>query len=185
VDKVDITIVAATGIGPLPVNDHDEQFAMAQYQNMSDSDKLSRPSYQDLKGGVIIGSSDSMQSSKMTRRTINYDVTIIDRDPQQPVFKGRVAAVSGLFHPFLSGSAAARSPLSYQGKTQLKPFTDTISVGQEGYAVSNTSDNKPVSATSSFSSEAMARDSMNSQVASNPSSAAAMHVLPTSEVNAP
>jgi hypothetical protein len=186
VNKVDITAVAATGTGNLPLNDDDEQFAIAQFQNMSDSDKLSRPSYQSLKGGVIIGSSDSVQSSKMTRRTISYDITIIDKEPQQPLPKGRhYAAVSGLFHPFLSGSAAARSPLSYQGKTQLKPFTDKIAVGQEGYAVSNTSDNKPLSAASTFSSEAMARDYMNSQVASSASLASGMHVLPNSEVNAP
>jgi hypothetical protein len=184
VNQVDIRGVASAGTG-LPVNDHQEQFAIAQYQNMSDSDKLSRPSYQDIKGGVTIGSSDSALSSKMTRRTINYDVTIIDKDPQQPLLIGRIAALSGLFHPFLASNAAARSPLSYTGKTQLKPFTDTIAVDQEGYAVSNTSDNKPVSANSSFSSEAMARDYMNSQVASNPSQAGAMHVLPNSEVNAP
>jgi hypothetical protein len=183
VNRVDITGVASAGTA-VPLNDEDEQFAIAQYQNMSDSDKLSRPSYQELKGGVIIGSSDSVQSSKMTRRTINYDVTIIDRDLQQPLAQGRLKAISGLFHPFLSGSAAARSPLSYQTKTQLRPFTDTIAVGQEGYAVSNTSDNKPVSSGSSFSSEAMARDSLNSQAASNPSLAGGMHVLPNSEVNA-
>ena len=182
-NRVDITGVASAGTA-VPLNDEDEQFAIAQYQNMSDSDKLSRPSYQELKGGVIIGSSDSVQSSKMTRRTINYDVTIIDRDLQQPLAQGRLKAISGLFHPFLSGSAAARSPLSYQTKTQLRPFTDTIAVGQEGYAVSNTSDNKPVSSGSSFSSEAMARDSLNSQAASNPSLAGGMHVLPNSEVNA-
>ncbi|HEX3106719.1 MAG TPA: DUF6603 domain-containing protein [Terriglobales bacterium] len=189
VNTVDISSVSSNPGGgapvtPLTLNDEDEQFAIAQYQDMSDSDKLSRPSYQLLKGGVIIGSSDSMQSSKMTRRTINYNATIIDRDPQQPVFKGRFAALSGLFHPFLSGSAAARSPLSYKGKTQLRPFTDTIAVGQEGYAVSNTSDNKPVNTASSFSSEAMARDYMKIQVASNPSLADGVHVLPNSEVNA-
>ncbi|HEY2496508.1 MAG TPA: DUF6603 domain-containing protein [Candidatus Angelobacter sp.] len=189
VNVVDIPTVSSNPGGGAPVtvltlNDEDEQFAIAQYQDMSDSDKLSRPSYQQLKGGVIIGSSDSMQSSKMTRRTINYNATIIDKDPQQPVFKGRMAALSGLFHPFLSGSAAARSPLSYKGKAQIRPFTDTIAVGQEGYAVSNTSDNKPVNTASNFSSEAMARDYMKSHVASNPSLAAGMHVLPNSEVNA-
>jgi|SRR5271165_31206 len=184
VNRVDITQVAGAG-AKLPLSDEDEQFAIAQFQNMSDSDKLSRPSYQDLKGGVIIGNSDSMQSSKMTRRTISYDVTIIDRDPQQPVLKGRQIGISGLFHPFLSGSAAARSPLSYQRKTQLKPFSDTIAVGQEGYAVSSTTDNKPVSGAATFSSEAMARDYLNNQVASGATSTEAVHVLPNSEVNAP
>ncbi|MFI5113331.1 MAG: DUF6603 domain-containing protein, partial [Terriglobales bacterium] len=185
VNRVDITQIASGGTS-LPLNDENEQFATAQFQDMSDSDKLSRPSYQELKGGVIIGNSDSMQSSKMTRRTISYDITIIDKEPQQPLPKGKYyGAIPGLFHRFLSGSAAARSALSYQRKTQLQPFSDTISVGQEGYAVSNTTDNKPVSAGATFSSEAMARDYMNSQVASGAASAGAVHVLPDSEVNTP
>jgi hypothetical protein len=184
VNRVDITAVASNGT-PLPLSEEDEQFAMAQYQDMSDSDKLSRPSYQDLKGGVTIGSSDSMQSSKMTRRTINYSITIIDKEPQQPLPRGKFyPAISGLFHPFLTGSAAAKSPLSYQRKTQLQPFSDKIAVSQEGYAVSNTSDNKAVNASSTFTSEAMARDALNTQVAANPSLAGAVHVLPNSEVNA-
>lgn len=185
VNRVDITQVASAGAN-LPLSDEPEQFALAQFQDMSDSDKLSRPSYQDLKGGVIIGNSDSLQSSKMTRRTISYYITVIDKEPQQPLPKGvHYGAISGLFHPFLAGSAAARSALSHQRKTQLQPFSDTISVGQEGYAVSNTTDNKPVSAGASFSSEAMARDYMNSQVGSGGASADAVHVLPNSEVNAP
>lgn len=185
VNRVDITQVASGGTS-LPLNDENEQFATAQFQDMSDSDKLSRPSYQELKGGVIIGNSDSMQSSKMTRRTISYDITIIDKEPQQPLPKGKYyGAIPGLFHRFLSGSAAARSALSYQRKTQLQPFSDTISVGQEGYAVSNMTDNKPVSAGATFSSEAMARDHMNKQVASGAVSAGAVHVLPNSEVNTP
>jgi Family of unknown function (DUF6603) len=185
VNRVDITQVSSAG-APLPVSDEDEQFAIAQFQNMGDNDKLSRPSYQELKGGVIIGDSDSMQSSKMTRRTISYDITIIDKEPQQPLPKGRYySAISGLFHPFLAGSAAARSALSYQRKTQLQPFSDTIAVGQEGYAVSSTTDNSPVGAGASFSSEAVARDHMNSQIASGAASAGAVHVLPNSEVNAP
>jgi hypothetical protein len=184
VNRVDITAVASNGT-PLPLSEEDEQFAVAQFQDMSDSDKLSRPSYQDLKGGVTIGSSDSMQSSKMTRRTINYSITIIDKEPQQPLPRGRFyAAISGLFHPFLTGSAAAKSALSYQRKTQLQPFTDKIAVSQEGYAVSNTSDNKAVNASSTFTSEAMARDALKNQVAANPSLAGSVHVLPNSEVNA-
>jgi hypothetical protein len=184
VNKVDITIVASNG-DDLHLDEQDEQFAIAQFQNMSDSDKLSRPSYQEMKGGVIIGSSDSMKSSKMTRRNLSYDITIIDKEPQQPLPRGRFyGAISGLFHPFLSGSAAARSAVSYQNKSQLTPFTDKISVGQEKYAVSNTSDNIAINASASFSSEAMARDYMNSQAAKNPSAAAGMHVLPKSEVNA-
>jgi len=184
VNRVDITTVASGGTS-LPLSDHNEQFATAQYQNMSDNDKLSRPSYQDLKGGVVIGTAEAAQSSKMTRRAISYSVTIIDKEPQKPLPRGKFyPAIAGLFHPFLSGAAAARSTLSYQLKSQLRPYSDKIAVGQEGYTVSNTSDNKPFNSASRFSSEAMARDYMNSQMQGSPALVGSIHVLPGSEVNA-
>jgi hypothetical protein len=184
VNRVDITGVASSGTS-LPISDHNEQFATAQYQNMNDDDKLSRPSYQDLKGGVVIGTAEAAQSSKMANRVIAYSVTIIDKEPQKPLPKGKFyPAIAGLFHPFLSGAAVARSPLSYQRKSQLQPFTDKIAVGQEGYTVSSTNDNKPLNSASQFSSEAMARDYMNSQLRGNPSLSGSIHVLPGSEVNA-
>jgi hypothetical protein len=184
VNRVDITAVASGGT-QLPLSDHNEQFATAQYENMSDNDKLSRPSYQDLKGGVVVGTAQAMQSSKMTRRAIAYSITIIDKEPQKPLPKGKFyPAISGLFHPFLSGAAVARSTLSYQVKSQLRPYTDKIAVGPENYAVSNVSDNKPFDASLQFSSEAMARDYMRTQLTANPTLTGAIHVLPGSEVNA-
>jgi hypothetical protein len=184
VNRVDITGVAS-GPMQLPLSDHQEQFAIAQFQDMGDNDKLSRPSYQDLKGGVVIGTAATLNSSKMARRTIAYSVTIIDKEPKKPLQKGQYyRAIGGLFHPFLSGAAVARSPLSYQKKSQLRPFTDQIAVSPEGYTVSNTNDNKSFNSSSEFSSEAMARDYMSSQLKANPALAGTVHVLPGSEVNA-
>jgi hypothetical protein len=184
VNRVDITTVTSGGLA-LPIVEEDEQFAIAQFQNLSDQEKLSRPSYQQIKGGVVIGSSQAMQSSKMARRNISYSITIIDKEPQKPLPKGKFyPAIATLFHRFLSGSSVARSSLSNQVKSQLSPFTDKIALGTEGYTVSNTSDNRAFNPKSQFSSEATARDYMQQQLAANPSLAGSLHVLPSSEVNA-
>jgi hypothetical protein len=184
VNRVDIAAVASGGLA-LPITEEDEQFAIAQFQNLSDQEKLSRPSYQRIKGGVVIGSSEAMQSSKMARRTISYSITIIDKEPQKPLPKGKFyPAIATLFHRFLSGSSVARSALSNQVKSQLSPFTDKIALGTEGYTVSSTSDNRAFDTKSQFSSEATARDYMRQQLAANPSLAGSLHVLPSSEVNA-
>jgi hypothetical protein len=180
VNRVDIT-VAMSGASALPLTPVNESFAAAQYLQMSDAEKLSRPSYQDMKGGVIIGAAGGPQSSKMTRRKIEYQVTIIDKEPVRPVLKLKAAA--GLFHAFLSGASVARSSISYQSKTQLQPYPDKVSVGSEGYTVASTKDNKPHDAQSKFSSEAMAVDYMRSKVAADPSLAGSIHVLPNHEVN--
>ncbi len=184
VNRVDIT-AAASGGASLPLANVDEQFAVAQFQAMNDSEKLSRPSYQQMKGGVTVGTAEAMQSSRMTRRTIAYEIVVEDKEPKRPLPFGKLyRAAGGLFHPFLNGAAVARSPLSFQTKSQLQPFTDKIAVGAEGYTVANTADNKPLDAGSRFTSEAMARDHMQRQVDTNPSLAGNIHVLPNHEVNA-
>lgn len=179
VNLVDIT-AATTGAATYPLSVSSESFAPAQFQNMNDADKLSRPSYQQLKGGVIIGAAGGPQSSKMTDREIDYQVTIIDKEPVRPTL--RMKAISGLFHGFLSGAAVSRSTLSYQTKSQLGLANDKVTVSPEGYTVASTQNNKPFDASSTFTSEAMASDYMKRQVAANPALAGSVHVLPNHEV---
>jgi hypothetical protein len=183
VNRVDITAAATNGTA-LPLTEADEQFAAAQFQNMSDADKLSRPSYQQIKGGVTVGTAEAIQSSKMTRRTIAYDIIIEDKGVLKPLPPGKLyKAAPGLFHPFLVGASVARSPLSFRIKSQLQPFSDKIAVSPEGYSAANTLDNKPLSTSSRFSSEAKARDYLQRKVAGDSSLVGAVHVLPDSEVN--
>ena len=178
--RLDIT-AASSGSAAYPLTVVNEQFAPAQFQTMSDAEKLSRPSYQHLKGGVTIGAAGGPKTSKMTRRTIDYAVTIIDKEPVRPGL--RLKAIAGLFHNFLAGAAVARSALSYQTKSQLAPNDGKITATTEGYTVAITRDNTAFNAQSTFTSEAMATDYMRRTVAANPTLTGSLQVLPNHEVN--
>ncbi|HEU5322175.1 MAG TPA: DUF6603 domain-containing protein, partial [Methylomirabilota bacterium] len=180
VRRLDITAAASGGAG-LPLTPVEEAFAPAQFQAMTDAEKLSRPSYQRLKSGVTIGAAGGPRSSKMTRRTIDYDVTIIDKEPVRPLL--RLRAVAGLFDGFLGGAAVARSPLSYQQRSQLAPFADKVVAGAEGYTIASVLDNRPVAGQATFSSEAMATEYLNRRLAADAALAGAVHVVPDYEVN--
>jgi hypothetical protein len=180
VNNVDITR-ATSGPTDQPLTPVDELFAAAQFQDMSDAEKLSRPSYQELKGGVIIGTAGGPQSSRMSRRRVAYQVTIVDKEPVRPPLK--TTAIGGLFDGFLAGAAVARSPLSFQVKSQLQPYPDKVAVGPEGYTVTSTHDNTPFDTESTFSSEAMAMEHMRRRVAEDPALEGSLHVLPDYEVN--
>jgi hypothetical protein len=182
VNRIDVT-KAVSGSDTLPITPVNEQFAAAQYQQMSDAEKLSRPSYQLMKSGVTIGAAGGPQSSKMTRRQIAYEITIIDKEPVRPLLL--LKAISGLFHNFLSGSAVARSSLSYQTKTQFQPNADKVAMAPEGYTVASVQNNKAFDAGSTFSSEAMAVDYMKAHTSTNPSLTGTLHVLPNHEVTQP
>jgi hypothetical protein len=185
VTRLDITAATSNGT-VLPLAPVNEQFAIAQFQTLGDSDKLSRPSYQQMKGGVIVGTSEAMQSSKMTRRSISYDVIIEDKEPPKPRVIGSLyRAGIGIFQIFLRGAAVARSPVSFAQKSLLQPFADKVTVAAgDGYSVASTTDNTRFDAGSRFESEAMARDYLRAKVAANPALDGTLHVLPDHEVAA-
>src|SRR6185436_15184377 len=57
--------------------DATEQFAIAQYQNMDDATKLSRPSYQQLTAGVQLSvTGQQLNSSHAVRRVVRYEQII-------------------------------------------------------------------------------------------------------------
>jgi hypothetical protein len=184
VNRIEITsaLSGATTFNLSPVL---ESFAPAQFEELSDAEKLSRPSYQKLTGGVIISmGGGSLQSSKMTKRKIEYEVTIIDKEPVPLLPYGKLLkAVSGLFSGFLRGAAVAKSKLSFHYKTQLQPFAEKIAVKPEGYSVAFNHNNKAFSSAATFESEAMAMDYMKQQLSANPGLKETLHVIPNYEVN--
>ncbi len=182
VRSVDITGAASQGTA-LPIAEADESFAIAQFETLDDAAKLSRPSYQSMKGGVKVGTAEAAQTSKMTRRRVAYDVIIEDKQhTAAPALRQK--AVNGLFQAFLAGGAVGRSPLSQQQRAQLQPFADTVSVGDEAHTVANTLDNTAFDAQSTFASEAMAAQYLRTLQAARPELAGTLHVLPEYEVTA-
>lgn len=58
-----------------------DHFAMAQFQNLSDAEKLSRPSFEKADAGIIIGSDDLELSQDHVRSIdLSYETEVIDED---------------------------------------------------------------------------------------------------------
>ena len=163
-----------------------EKFAIAQFQNLSDADKLSRPSFQDIDGGVELAfSGKQLGSSKVVKRIVRYEVKIIDGDDKYHAFRW-FKNIGTLFFHWVSGAAISQSPLSQARKKSMVPTrpNDRVKVTQPGYVVAGVADNKAWAGTSTFVSEAHARDYLNSTISSNPAMAEDIHVIPAFEAAA-
>jgi hypothetical protein len=174
--------VGVTGGGLEKKADALEQFAPAQFQKFSDAEKLSRPAFAPEHAGVELAPSGAtLRSSLMVRRVVRYEEIIIDNNFKR--FARRFFEFSGaLFNFFLLGSSAARCALSHAAKKQLNPFADKVTVGGEGFSVVFQSNNRAHSAGAiGFHSEASAREHLSRAVASDPSLADALHVIPEFE----
>lgn len=169
----------------LTISDASEKFAIAQFQDMNDAEKLSRPAFQPEPGGVAL-SGDANGGYKTTwaaRRFVRYENIVIDtryRRYQTKFFEW----IGGLFSHFLVGSAVTQSALSLHQHKRLEPFVDKIDITPPLFTVANMLDNTPLNAAArSFTSEAAAREFMVAEIGRDANLRESIHVIPNFEAN--
>jgi hypothetical protein len=165
-----------------------EQFAIAQYQELSDAAKLSAPCFQLEPGGIVLQAAGSqLRSSRLVKRRVRYELVIVDSNflrSRQSFF----GFWRRLFDHFTTGSVMTRAEASYRRDAELHPFDEAVSVRPGRYVVAQTADNTiwattPAGSESrTFDSEADAREFLDSEVAGNHRLADALHVIPRAEL---
>ncbi|WP_433380552.1 DUF6603 domain-containing protein [Streptosporangium sp. CA-115845] len=167
--------------GPLVrVADAHEEFAPAQFVEMSDADKLSRPAFETQRSGVdLAAAGDDLRTSGMAKRVVRYEEILHDRSFTRE--HQRLAAYrEGLFSFLLRDNAMARSPISRASRDRLRPPGETVTVSGESYTVAYTADNRAHAP--AFAGAAAAHEFRAGLIADDPAMADAVHVIPSFEV---
>ncbi|MFC4116405.1 DUF6603 domain-containing protein [Nonomuraea zeae] len=129
-----------------------DKFAMAQYQDMSDAAKLSRPSFETQDAGLeLTAAAGALASPRVVRRSARYELHIIDggtaASPQAARARAGLAATAApkrfhnvnpaVYGELLGGSSTARAPLSQRESRLRQPFAaaDTVQVTDQRYVV--------------------------------------------------
>jgi len=164
-------------------SDVEESFAMGQFQNMSDGEKVSRAAYEPETSGMEMSAQGkSFASSRMVKRVVRYELIIIDSNFKR--FVKRFFVFWGvLFGHFLKGGAVSKSVLSYSYKKQVNPFDEKIQVQNDAFVVAFNTNNKAYNAAAGFNSETSALEFMQQKVAEDPSLSGKLHVIYDDEVN--
>jgi hypothetical protein len=170
------------GGGLAKIADADQQFAAAQFLDLSDADKLSRAPFEPMPGGLDLAvQGQSYASAHAVARVVRYDEVIVDTNYRR--FQRRFGRFPGvLWDHFLAGNAASLGVLSSRGKGERVPFGDGVTVRAETYVVAQSADNVAVAAP--FQSEAAARDELAGRIAADPRLADELHVIPAYEAAA-
>ncbi len=161
--RYDITS-ATVGGRPATQTTLNEQFAAAEFLDLSDDEKLARPSFEAMPAGVSLGSGDVTFGSQTAVSEMDFDRRIDGAPPSGGTLSGTLATFAAAF------GAAARSPLR-------EPDTDgqSLAVGVERFVVASTDDLAPTTiGTGSF---AAARQALDAHLATNPD--ARLQVVPT------
>jgi hypothetical protein len=168
--------VSATGLNKKA--DVTEAFAMAQFQDMDNATKLSRPSFEKETGGLELSvAGHTVTTGKAVKRIVRYELIVIDTNYKRFLRRFFNFFSGVLFNHFLKGNAVAKSSLSYKTSKQMQPFDEKVQVVQGAYAVASVMNNKAVA---TFASEAQAREYMQQQ---NAGLQETLHVIPQHELN--
>jgi hypothetical protein len=161
----------------------EEFFAPAQFEELDDAQRLSRPSFEKMPAGVKMSSTTTdIQTSKVVGRNVTYETIILDtrsrRLPLGKFFGERL----GTFSALLRGNAVAKSRLSFVNNAEPVLGPGKIAVAQEGYTVVGTADLSPFDGNASFGSETGAQRYMQELIQQHPALVGQLQVVPNSEV---
>ncbi len=179
IKQLQIASVSSNGT-LLSIKEVKENFARAQYQDMSDDEKLSKPSFEKMQGGVEISMGDSaIRNGSMVRKKLAYELTVIDKEPAPLLFFSE----SGLlFGTFLSGNSVSKSSLSKCHRDKLQPFAEKLDIEEELFTVVFQSNNRAVSREAGFRSEMEAQTFMQEEIRRRPALKNQLHIIPEYEL---
>lgn len=182
VKKIDVFTASSNG-NFLSVKEIKESYAIGQYQELSNAEKLSKPSFQKETGGIEISfDGNSVAHGKMVRKVLAYELTIIDKEPVKPIILGRFyVEFVAFFTNFLRGNSISKSSMSKNYMDKLQPISEKLKVNQEGYSIVNQANNTLFEGRQ-FSSEMAATSFYQDILTKNPSMKSELQVVPNFEL---
>ena len=114
-----------------------EEFAIASFVKLNDSERLARKSFEQMKSGLSFQTSKESKYGFNIHKDVNYELSYVHRKKivRSGIFKFLVDA----FNVFVKGNAIAKNPYSVSKKaTTIAPAK--VDINKYGYAVVNTSD---------------------------------------------
>jgi hypothetical protein len=179
------TVTAGEGseIETLDTSPVSEQFAPAEFFELTDAQKLAGKSFERYPSGVKLTDSEAFTGEYAVGRNVAYELFYID-EQRDLVPRGEPLPPDVLtFQAWAVRGAVAASPLSQarNGKSALAP--GAVQVGQEAYTVVRASDLRPAAAAAQAASEAGAHRLLAELLRDNPALDGEVLVVPAFEVN--
>lgn len=155
-----------------------ESFAMAQFQDMKDSEKLSAADFEQEDAGLELSvTGNQTNTSLITKRIARYEQIIIDNNFKRAVVRFKTL-IAGLFTHFLANNTVARAEISAKTRDQKHLFDDKIKVNPNAYVVVSIEDNGPLEGVPvSFASRASAKEFLAVESSRNPAFAKQAHLV--------
>jgi len=167
----------------LATEEASESFAPANFFNLKDADKLSRPSFEPMSSGFRITGSSQLQAPLPVNKSVNYEISYLGKRRTRWHRGGLYGFAGTLLSQAVKASSASRSSLSATGNRISVNRPEEVLVPQPKYAVASTSDMKLYGNQYIAASYTEAMDHYNKIVNSNPAMADQLQVVADYEIN--
>ena len=169
-----------TGITTSPVKD---QFAAANFFDLTDDQKLSRPSFEPMISGFAISNTSDLLTSTALSEDVDYRLTYLRKKKNMLEFAGSYKYAKSYFQSNLKSGAVSQSRLSYAQNRVSSNAPDQVSVIDPGYAIANTSDMKLHASGMTAGSYSEAQDLYDKLLAGQPSLQGQVQIVMGHELN--
>jgi len=162
-----------------------EQFAPANFSELSDSDKLSRRSFEKLSSGFKLSATSDLVVGSPVQRPVDYELSYLRR--KTLVFKGLINLALLTYDRIVKGSAVRQSSLAYQQNRVSLNAPPPAVLTEETYAIANAVDLKSHVTNAQgavfFSTQAEAYQRQKELIAENPNLGGQIQVISHFELN--
>jgi hypothetical protein len=135
IKNIDLTLLKI-GSQELGRNYVTEAFAPAMFKELTDKDKLSAPSFEQMKSGISITETNAITIPGRSNRKVEYDVIVSDFDPTPQPMEAQQSFDMKLLRKMTRGGAIGKSSLAREYATQkIKQADATISLGDEQFVL--------------------------------------------------
>lgn len=159
-----------------------EEFAMANFIQMSDSEKVSRKSFEQIKSGLVLTPDDNTGHGFVIDKEVTYELSYVHRKKGLTIRGGLRKLFTGVFDVLTKGNAIAKSAYAVSRRAAtIAPAK--VEVPAQKYMVVNTSDLSLVTTDTVAASEAEAYSMHDNLISKNPSLKGAIQVVSAFELN--
>jgi hypothetical protein len=157
-----------------------EEFAVGNFLELSDSEKLSRKSFESMTSGLRFATGDAATTGASVDKNVDYEMAYVHRKVTQPA--GIVGLPKALFDMMSRGGAVASNKLSVSSRKAGDNGPAVVGVDTGGYQVVNVADLSPAGAHARASTQAEAYALQKELIRQDPSRAGTIQVMADHEL---
>jgi hypothetical protein len=165
-------------------DDTREQFAVAEFVTMSDSEKLSRKSFEQMKSGLRFGVGEGSEARARVEKDVTYELSYVHRHSSTIFLFALLPLQKVLFDQLSGAGAIAESALSVNKRRAGGNCPAAVAVTEAAFHVVKVSDLSPAGENASAATQAEAWALHDHLVAADPALAGTLQVVADHELAA-